>query len=108
MRGDAVVAVVGDADGDVDEFFGEGIERAGRHDVLETFPGAFEQCGIVSDGLPEIIDPVDFAGGHDVVVNGADFGSRVLVFDEWECRHQGLQRRWGACSKLAGMERSIH
>ncbi len=92
VRGDAVVAVVGDAYGDVDQFFGERIESAWAHDLLETFPGAFEQGGIVRDGLPEIVDPVDFARGHDVVVNGADFRRSVLVFDQSECGHEGLPK----------------
>ncbi len=95
VRGDAVVAVVGDADRDVDQFLGEGIEGAGRHDVLQAFPGAFEQRGIVGDGLPEIVDPIDLAGGHDVVVDGADFWGRVLVLDECECGHKNLRETMG-------------
>lgn len=41
VRGDAVMAVVGDADGNVDELFRERIERAGRHDLFYALPGAF-------------------------------------------------------------------
>ena len=91
MRSDAVVTVVGDADGDVNQFFGERVERAGRHDLLDTFPGALEQYGVVRDSLPEIIDPIGFARGHDVVVDGAHFVRGVLVFDQSECGHKGLQ-----------------
>src|SRR5216683_6187621 len=91
VRGDAVGTVVGDAHGDVDHFLGEWIERARGHDLLDAFPGAFEQGGIVRDGLPEIIDPIDFARGHDVVVNRAHFRAGVLVFDESECRHENLR-----------------
>jgi hypothetical protein len=85
---DAVVAIVGDADGDVEQFLGEGIERARSHDLLDAFPSAFEQRGIVGDGLPEIIDPVGLACGHDVVVDGADLRVGILVFDETEGGHE--------------------
>src|SRR6266478_6404474 len=91
VRGDAVSAVVGDAHRDVDHFLGEWIERARRHELLDAFPRALEQCGIVGDGLPEIIDPVGFARGHDVVVNGAHFRASVTVFDESECGHENLR-----------------
>src|SRR6266536_505045 len=91
VRGDAVSAVVGDADGDVDHFLGEWIERARRHDLLDAFPGALEQGGIVRDGLPKIIDPIGFARNHDVVVNRAHFRAGVLVFDESECGHENLR-----------------
>src|SRR5713226_2029792 len=42
----------------------------------------------MSDGLPKIVDPVGFTGGHDVVVDGADFGACVFVFDEAEGGHE--------------------
>ena len=61
VRSDAVVAVVGHADGDVNQFFGERVERAGRHNLLDALPGALKQSGIVRDGLPEIVDPIGFA-----------------------------------------------
>src|SRR5579883_2664073 len=82
VRRDAVVAIVGHAYSDIDEFLGEGIEGARRHDLLDALPGALEQRGIVRDGLPEIVDPVRLSRGHDVVVNGANFGARILVFDQ--------------------------
>jgi len=85
---DAVVAVVGDTDGDVEKFLGERIERAGRHDLLDAFPSALEKRRVMSDGLPKIVDPVGFTGGHDVVVDGADFGACVFVFDEAEGGHE--------------------
>ncbi len=90
MRGDAVITVVGDADGDVNQFLGERIKRSRPHNLLDAFPGAFEQGGIVSDGLPKVVNPIDFARGHDVVVNGAHFQRRVLVFDESEGGHEDL------------------
>ena len=91
----AILAVVGDTDSDVEEFLGEGIEGAGSHDGLEVFPGALKERGIVGDGLPEIVDVIGFARGHYVVVNGSDGGVGVLVFDEAEGGHGGAPwRKW--------------
>ena len=87
VRRDAVVAIVGDADGDVEEFLGERIEGARAHDLFDAFPGALESGGIVGDGLPEIIDPICLACGHDVVVDSAHFRACVCVLDEAEGRH---------------------
>src|SRR5258708_25122062 len=45
--------------------------------------------------LPEIVDPVDLAGRHDVVVDRAHLGARVGVFDHRHARHVGLpQSGW--------------
>lgn len=87
VGGDAVLTVVCDADGDVEKFFGKGIEGARSHDLLEAFPSAFEKSGIVGDGLPEIVDVVGFARGHDVVIDGFDGGAGVGVFDEAKGGH---------------------
>ena len=87
VRRDTVVAVVGDADSDVKELLGKRIEGAGRHDLLDAFPSALEECGVVRDGFPEIVDPVGLTGGHNVVVNGADFGVCVFVLDKTEGGH---------------------
>jgi hypothetical protein len=76
------VALVGDADSNVDQFFGERIESAGGHDLLYVFPGSLEGDGIVSNGLPEIVDPISFAGGHYVVVYGSDFRAGIFVLDQ--------------------------
>ena len=84
---DAIVTLIGDADGDVDQLFRQRVKRSGGHDLLDIVPGALERGGIVGDGLPEIIDPVGFASGHDVVVDGADFRGGIFVFDEAEGRH---------------------
>src|SRR6266571_2152500 len=91
VRGDAVSAVVGDAHRDVDHFLGEWIERSRGHNLLDAFPGPFEQSRIMRDGFPEIVDPIDFARNHDVVVYRAHFRAGVLVFDESECRHENLR-----------------
>jgi hypothetical protein len=37
--------------------------------------------------FPEVIDPVRLARGHDVVIDGADLRTGVLVFDETERGH---------------------
>jgi hypothetical protein len=91
VRGDAIGTIVGDADGDVEQFFGERMERARSHGLFQTFPSAVEQSRIVRDDLPEVVDPVDLARGHDVIVNGAHFRACVLVFDQSECGHESLQ-----------------
>jgi len=88
MGSDAVVAIVGDADGNVQEFFGQRIDCARPHDGFQVIPGAFEERGIVGDRLPEIIDVIGFARGHDVVVNGFDGGIGVFVFDKAESGHE--------------------
>jgi|HubBroStandDraft_2_1064218.scaffolds.fasta_scaffold29752_6 hypothetical protein len=102
---DAVVAIVGDADGDVEEFLGEWIDCAGSHNGFEGFPGALEEDGIVSDGAPEIVDVVGFASGHDVVVDGFHFGAGVLVIDETKSGHENSPsiRGMSAEEMLAGI-----
>ena len=91
VRCDAVVAIVSHTDGDVQEFLGQRIERAGTHDLLDAFPSALQCGGIVGDGLPEIVDPIGLARGHDVVVDGANFGACICVFDEAKSGHLILQ-----------------
>src|SRR5215469_12441131 len=88
MRSNAVAALIGDADRDVDHFFGQRIERTGSHDLLDVLPGAFQSGWVVGQSLPEIIDPVGLAGDHDVIVYLAYFGRGVLVLDEAESGHR--------------------
>jgi hypothetical protein len=89
MRSNAIVTVVSNADGDVEQFLGERIEgAAGSHDLFERFPGAFQSGGVVGNGFPEIVDPVGLAGGHNVVIDGANFRSCVVVFNECEGSHK--------------------
>ena len=95
VRGDAILAIVRDADGEVQEFLGEGVESARSHDGFEVLPGAFEESGIVGDGFPEIVDVIGFACGHDVVVDGLDLRAGIRVFDETESRHKRLRRETG-------------
>jgi hypothetical protein len=83
----AVSALVGYANGDVDHFFCQRVERAGSHDLLDRFPSALERSGIVPQRLPEIIDEIGFARSANVVVDGPNFRRRVFVFDEAEGRH---------------------
>jgi hypothetical protein len=84
---DTVLAVIGDTDCDVDEFFRESIECSKGHGGLQILPSAFQKYGVVGDGLPEIIDVRTRARGHDVVVNGFDLRASVLVFDETKRGH---------------------
>jgi len=79
---DAISTLIGHTDRNVNQFFRERIEDAGRHDLLDAFPSALERNGIIGECLPEIIDPVGLSGSHDVVVDGADLGRGILVFDE--------------------------
>ena len=103
---DAVAAVVGDGDGDVDEFFGERVECAGGdHDLLDAWPGALEEIGLVGEGSPEVVDEVGFSRGADVVEDGLDawvggdfgvgpefYGGHPKAF---RCRPiSGQYRRW--------------
>src|SRR5450756_2140202 len=87
MRSDAVFALVRDRDGDIDHFFGERVERSRSHDLLNVFPSPLEHDRIMRDRLPEIVDPVGLARGHDVVVDGAHFGAGVVVFNEAKDGH---------------------
>src|SRR5271168_4350021 len=100
MRGDAIWALIADAYRDIDQLFGEGIERAGGHDLLDVLPGALEGDRVVGQHLPEIVDPVGLAGGHDVVVDGADFGGGVLIFDERESGHGDLRMKRSQVTNL--------
>jgi hypothetical protein len=47
----------------------------------------------VSDGLPEIVDPIGLARGHDVVIDGANFRVRVCILNEAKGRHAILPKR---------------
>ena len=87
MRGNAIVAVVGNADRHIDEFLRERIKGARSHDLLDAFPSAFKTGRIVGDSFPEIVDPIRLARGHDVVIDGANFRACFFVFDKSKGRH---------------------
>jgi hypothetical protein len=99
VRSDAVVAVVGDADGDVEQFLGERVESAGSHDGLEAFPGALQKNRIVGDGFPEIVDVIGFARGHDVVIDSFDGGTGIFVFDQTESGHENCSMHIEFCKE---------
>src|ERR1700724_3349676 len=105
VRSDAVFALVRYRNGDIDHFFGERIERSGSHDLLDFFPSALEHDRIMRDRLPEIIDPVGFARGHDVVVDGAHFGAGVVVFDKAKDRHAVLREKRFRC-QISGVRKN--
>src|ERR1700730_10965437 len=88
MRSDAIVALVGHGEGNVNDLFGERIERSGSHNLLYIFPSPLQHHGVMRDCLPEITDPVRLARRHDVVVNGANFSARVSIFDKAKDRHR--------------------
>jgi hypothetical protein len=70
---DAVAAIVGNGDGDVDELFGKRVEGAGfDHDLLDALPGSFEKIRLIGEGSPEVIDEVGFSGDTDVREDGLD------------------------------------
>ena len=95
---DAVAATVGGRDGDVDELFGERVERAGfDHDLLDAGPGAFEEVGLVGECAPEVVDEVGFPGGADVVEDGLDawIGGDFGVCEEFYGGH--VRNLWDDC-----------
>ena len=55
----------------VDEFFGKRIESARRHYLLDVAPYALERVRVTGQHVPEIVDLVDVAGPHDIVVDRA-------------------------------------
>ena len=82
MRRDAISALVTHANGYIDQLFGQSVDGAWRHDLLAVFPGTLQGCGIVRQSLPEIIDPISFAGRHNVVINRPHLGAGIVVFNE--------------------------
>src|SRR5580658_3230038 len=91
VRSNTVVAIVRDADRNVEQLLGERIECSGPHDLLDAFPGALQRGGVVRDGFPEVIDPIDLPRSHNVIVNRAYLRARVRVFNESKCRHEFLR-----------------
>src|SRR6266850_5098357 len=87
MRGDAVWALIAGADGEVDHLLSDGIQCAWRHHFLHALPGPPQRRRIVRERLPEVIDPIRIASPHDVVIDSADFESRVPILNQTECRH---------------------
>src|SRR6266849_8427615 len=91
VRSDAVFALIRDRNGDIDHLFSERVERSRSHDLLNVFPSPLEHDRILRDYLPEIVNPIGLARGHDVVVDSADRGAGVGVFDEAKDGHRSLR-----------------
>ena len=87
MRRDAVAALVAAADGQVEHLFRSCVEGPWRHDFFHAQPGPAERHRIVSNRLPEVIDPVGLSSRHDVVVHGSNFGRRRVVLKQTERGH---------------------
>lgn len=88
VRRDAIAALVSGADGHIEQFFDERIERARAHHFFHALPGTAQRDRIVGEGFPEVIDPVRLAGGHDVVIDGAYFRGSGFVFNKSESCHR--------------------
>jgi hypothetical protein len=82
VGGNAITAPVGRTDGEINHLFGQRVERAGRHDLLHALPRALERGRMIGESLPEIIDPIDAAGRHDVVIDRAHLGIGLRVLDQ--------------------------
>ena len=83
MRRNAVVAAVGHADGNINQFTDQRIQFAGpTHDFLERLPSPLECGGMIGDGLPEVIDFCRFAGCSDVVKDFSHDAAAVFVFNQ--------------------------
>src|SRR5712691_12310451 len=81
VGGDAVAALVAGADSDVHHLLGQRVERARRHHLFHGFPCAPQRYRIVRQSLPEIVDPICVASGHDVVINRAHVPRSVSIFN---------------------------
>ena len=93
VRMDAIGAVVGDRNGDVDQFPSQGIKRSGRaHDRFHGVPGAFENLGLVGQTAPEIVDEVRLPGRPDIVEDRFDprVRFRLRIGPEFHCGHPCL------------------
>src|SRR5664279_783293 len=73
MARDAVAATIGDADSEVDQLFGETIQRARRKHRLLGLPGSLQQSGIAGKVLPEVVHVGDLPRRFDVVEDGTNF-----------------------------------
>src|SRR5262249_28697255 len=62
------------------------IERARRHDLFHARPGAREQCRIMRQIFPEIVDVIDLPRALDLVEHGADFRASFAILDRYS-RH---------------------
>jgi len=81
MRGDAVAAAVSHADRHINELLGQGVECAQAHDLFGVRPHAPQARRMIREDFPVVVDPVDLARRHDVVVHRAHLRGRVGILD---------------------------
>src|SRR5688572_25428180 len=81
VRGGAVAAAVGHAHRQVDHLLGERVEGSGLHDRLQGLPRAAQRGRMGGQRLPEVVDVVRLARGHDVVVDDPHLVAGLRVLD---------------------------
>jgi hypothetical protein len=55
---------------------------AGRHDLLDIVPHAFQRRRMIGDRLPKIVDPVDASRRFNIRINGCDLRRGFIFLDE--------------------------
>src|SRR5579863_6127080 len=84
VRYDTIIATIGHADRQIDQFADERFHFAGAtHDFFERRPGSRERRGMIGNGFPEIVDFVCLAGGSDVVKDFPHQSAALFIFDKW-------------------------
>jgi hypothetical protein len=79
VRVDAVFAAMRHRYRDIQHLLGPGVQRAGRHHLLDAVPGAAQQRRVVRQRAPEIVDVVGAAGGADIGEDGRRRGGELVV-----------------------------
>ena len=103
---DAVLAVVGDADREIDVLLGQGIEPALLdHHLLHVAPEALEHRRMHRQRAPDVVDVVGVAGLADVVEHLARLGLRALVVLQLDQCH-GFASSVGCAGNLTTARRA--
>jgi hypothetical protein len=84
VRGDAVVALIGDRDGEINQFLGERIELARRERRLHLGGERLHHRGMPRHCLPDIVDVgrIDAAPGRDALDHRLGARTHVLVLGQ--------------------------